>query len=216
MAIEAAAQEPAVVMGAPQEAWFETIVRVNTDAFCDAPMYRYFFPDDAQRHQACGWLLRRSLRMKYWNCLSTATGNGEGICWWFRPGERPYASLWQNMKVGFWQIPFQFGLQGLRRMEECNSHINQILDAAIGGKPHWILDMIAVAPTLQGKGIGGGLMRPVFELADRDGLPCYVMTHNPRNLAFYRRYGFELDREVPSPSTGLTAYGLRRPPQKRS
>jgi hypothetical protein len=40
-----------------------------------------------------------------------------------------------------------------------------------------------------------------------------VLTHNPRNVGFYRKYGFELVVEEPLAGAGSpVAFGLTRPP----
>jgi ribosomal protein S18 acetylase RimI-like enzyme len=51
--------------------------------------------------------------------------------------------------------------------------------------------MIGVDPAHQGKGHGDALMRHALEQCDRDGLPAYLESTNPRNLSLYRRHGFE-------------------------
>jgi ribosomal protein S18 acetylase RimI-like enzyme len=57
--------------------------------------------------------------------------------------------------------------------------------------PHWYLPMIAMDPTLQGRGYGSALMRTALARCDQDGLPAYLESSNPRNISLYRRHGFE-------------------------
>ncbi len=52
--------------------------------------------------------------------------------------------------------------------------------------------MLGVDPERQGQGIGGQIIAPVLERADRDGLPCYLETMKERNVAFYQKHGFEV------------------------
>lgn len=58
--------------------------------------------------------------------------------------------------------------------------------------PHWYLPLIGVDPAHQGRGIGASLLRPALEAADREGLPAYLESTNPRNLSLYRRHGFQV------------------------
>ena len=58
--------------------------------------------------------------------------------------------------------------------------------------PHWYLPLVGVDPAQQGKGHGAALLRHALETADRDRLPAYLESTNPRNLSLYRRHGFEL------------------------
>lgn len=55
----------------------------------------------------------------------------------------------------------------------------------------WYLPLIAVDPAHQGEGIGSQLMKRAIEAVDKDGLPAYLESSNPRNMSLYMRYGFE-------------------------
>ncbi len=57
--------------------------------------------------------------------------------------------------------------------------------------PHWHLPLIGVDPASQGRGVGSALMRPVLKHCDRSGLPAYLEATSPRNVALYRRLGFQ-------------------------
>ncbi len=78
--------------------------------------------------------------------------------------------------------------------------------------PHWYLMALGVAPASQGQGIGGHLIRPVLARADAAGLPCYLETETERNVAFYRKHGFEaLTAEAP-PGHELMLWTMARRP----
>src|SRR5208282_2975696 len=51
---------------------------------------------------------------------------------------------------------------------------------------------VASEPARQRRGLGGELMRPILERADRDNLACYLETENQRNVPFYLKQGFEV------------------------
>ena len=57
--------------------------------------------------------------------------------------------------------------------------------------PHWHLPMIGVDPAHQGQGHGNALMTYALERCDRDHLPAYLESTNPRNRTLYLRHGFE-------------------------
>jgi GNAT superfamily N-acetyltransferase len=59
------------------------------------------------------------------------------------------------------------------------------------GEPHWYLPLIGVDPAHQGKGLGDALMTYALQYCDRDHLPAYLESTNPRNISLYRRHGFE-------------------------
>lgn len=55
---------------------------------------------------------------------------------------------------------------------------------------HWYLPLIGVDPAHQGKGHGGALLTYALQWCDRDGLPAYLESTNPRNVPLYERHGF--------------------------
>jgi len=58
--------------------------------------------------------------------------------------------------------------------------------------PHWYLPWFGVDCALQGQGLGSSLMTPCLRMVDRDHLPAYLDSTNPRNVSFYQRHGFEV------------------------
>jgi ribosomal protein S18 acetylase RimI-like enzyme len=77
-------------------------------------------------------------------------------------------------------------------------------------EPHWYLDMVAVAPAHQGRGIGSALLGTVHERADADRWPTGLVTFQPRNLPLYARLGYEQVGVGPDPITGLDFWCFRR------
>lgn len=57
--------------------------------------------------------------------------------------------------------------------------------------PHWYLPMIGVDPARQGRGYGSALLACSLALCDRDQVPAYLESTNPRNIPLYKRHGFE-------------------------
>ncbi len=55
----------------------------------------------------------------------------------------------------------------------------------------WYLPLIGVDPAHQGEGHGDALMAYALARCDLDRAPAYLESSNPRNIPFYRRYGFE-------------------------
>jgi ribosomal protein S18 acetylase RimI-like enzyme len=58
-------------------------------------------------------------------------------------------------------------------------------------EPHWFLPLIGVDPAHQGRRYGDALMTYALERCDRDHMPAYLESTNPRNISLYRRHGFE-------------------------
>ena len=66
------------------------------------------------------------------------------------------------------------------------------MDAFHPTEPHWYLPLIGVDPAQQNRGIGAALLQPVLAQCDRDGIPAYLESSNPRNISLYERHGFEI------------------------
>ena len=62
-------------------------------------------------------------------------------------------------------------------------------------EPHWYLNMLATHPDWQRQGLGAALMEAVFEIADEQGLPCFLETETAANVAYYRHHGYEVRSE---------------------
>ena len=56
----------------------------------------------------------------------------------------------------------------------------------------WYLPLIGVDPSCQGRGYGSALLRYALEQCDRDSMPAYLESSNPRNIPLYQRHGFEI------------------------
>jgi ribosomal protein S18 acetylase RimI-like enzyme len=66
------------------------------------------------------------------------------------------------------------------------------MDEAHPTTPLWYLPWFGVDCGVQGRGLGSRLMTRCLEVVDREHLPAYLDSTNPRNVPFYRRHGFEV------------------------
>jgi GNAT superfamily N-acetyltransferase len=55
---------------------------------------------------------------------------------------------------------------------------------------HYYLSFIAVAPRLQGMGLGSAILEATLQQADDTGWPAYLENSNPKNTRLYERHGF--------------------------
>jgi GNAT superfamily N-acetyltransferase len=78
-------------------------------------------------------------------------------------------------------------------------------------EPHWYLPLIGVDPAHQGKGHGAALMKYALERCDRDKLPAYLESTNPRNISLYLRHGFEALGTIQAGTSPTLVPMLRRP-----
>ena len=79
--------------------------------------------------------------------------------------------------------------------------------------PHWYLAALGTHPDWQGNGIGTALMQPILARSDAEGLPAYLESSKERNIAYYRRVGFEVTGEIHVPNGGPILWSMWREPQ---
>jgi GNAT superfamily N-acetyltransferase len=78
-------------------------------------------------------------------------------------------------------------------------------------EPHWYLPLIGVDPAHQGRGYGRALMTAALARCDRDGVPAYLESTNPRNITLYLRHGFEALATIQVGTSPPLVPMLRRP-----
>jgi ribosomal protein S18 acetylase RimI-like enzyme len=98
----------------------------------------------------------------------------------------------------------------LEQLADLESIFEQ-MDRAHPTEPHWYLPIIAVEPAQQGRGLGAALLRHALARCDADGLPAYLESSNPRNIALYQRHGFEVQGAIQAGSSPRLTPMLRRP-----
>jgi GNAT superfamily N-acetyltransferase len=76
----------------------------------------------------------------------------------------------------------------------------------------WQLDTIAVAPALQGHGIGRALIEAGLAMARADGTSAFLSTGTPRNVAVYGRCGFRVYDQADAPDGGPRVWFMRWDP----
>ena len=161
-----------------------------TAAFAGYPLFAALCPDPARRPRVvaahCRFLFRLALRAG--GVFGTADCAAV-VCAWPPGHERP--SAWWEWRAGGPALLWELGWRGSRRLWQIERGFEASRKRHVPG-PHWYVSLLGVRPELQGHGLGRAALRPVFEAADRDGVPVYLETRSEANVAIYRRLGFEL------------------------
>lgn len=63
-------------------------------------------------------------------------------------------------------------------------------------EPHWYLGVVGVRGDRHGQGLGGAVIRAILDSPIATGAPAYLVTGTERNLAIYRRLGFDVIAET--------------------
>lgn len=128
-------------------------------------------------------------------------GDHAGTALWLPPGVEPDgAALGELMRTT--ASPESMS-DGMKVMQQMTSHHPR--------EPHWYLPLIGIDPKHQGKGLGSALLSHATDICDRDGVPAYLESSNPRNVPLYQRHGFEITGEIQHGSSPTIVPMLRRP-----
>jgi ribosomal protein S18 acetylase RimI-like enzyme len=178
------------VLAGPADA--DAVAADLADAFSDDVMFDWFLRDDPRRAAA---------RLAFFRLL---VGNmAMGVARIERPASGGAAAVWMPFEaVGptpfltlVRALPTLLGATGLSRfgrllavMEDMDKH--HPLD-----RPHAYLWFLGVTREAQGHGIGSRLLKVATDRLDAAGSPAYLETQTERNIALYRRHGFEVISE---------------------
>jgi predicted N-acetyltransferase YhbS len=86
------------------------------------------------------------------------------------------------------------------------------VESNIAQEPAWHLDSVAVEPDLQGRGIGAALIDFGLARARAAGAGACLETGNPRNVAYYERFGFRTVADADAPDGGPDIWFMRWDP----
>ena len=150
-------------------------------AFASDPIARWNWPDAHQYIQAMPALTRAFGGRAFHHRGADCTAGYSGAALWLAPGVSP-----DDEALG--EI-VQSTVHG-SHLDEV-ARVFELMAKYHPTEPHWYLPLIGVDPMYQGKGHGDALMTYALKRCDRDRLPAYLESTNPRNISLYRRHGFE-------------------------
>ena len=159
----------------------------------DYPSFRHLFPDPERRARALQarmtGVARDAARLGSAYAACEGDGDGRGVGIWLAPGRFPWSAVRQLRGAG-WMLSVLRADPG--------SFLAFMQTGANGARlhpadPHWYLETMGVDPAAQRQGLGGQLLAPMLEIADRDRVDCYLETADPRNAEYYSRHGFVVE-----------------------
>jgi GNAT superfamily N-acetyltransferase len=192
----------------------ENLVALYRRAFWDDPAIEFILPDERTRGRILDAYMRMMIRVGFAEGLAQTIDGEDGLrCGsvWIAPGKAPVGIV-SMVRAGFLQlIAGTRNVASLRKFFALSAKIEEMHKRDVS-KEHWYLAVLAVDPPQQGKGFGGLVLGPELEEADTRGLPCYVETSKPRNVTFYEKQGFVVNKEIAIPMGGPPLWTLIREP----
>jgi ribosomal protein S18 acetylase RimI-like enzyme len=184
----------------------DLLARIAAAGFYDDPVLSWVFNDPDQR-------------------LAQLTAVFTDLVRDYLPG-RGTVHVVDDACVSFWRDPsFEHGRTTSDRAREsadetpfppdCMERMETLGQAMMSAHPHeqhWYLNVISTLPDRQGQGLGTRIFRPVLAVCDAEGIPAYLESTNPRNMALYRRQGFRDMAEIPLRG-GPSIYPMWRDPR---
>jgi GNAT superfamily N-acetyltransferase len=149
-------------------------------AFAADPAARWTWPNSHQYLDAMPKLVRAFGGRAFAHGGAIGTDGCVGAALWLPPGIHPDEE--QMAEVMRTTVP-------PARHEEVFAVFEQMAKYH-PDEPHWYLPLIGVDPACQGKGHGEALMAYALARCDRDRVPAYLESSNPRNISLYQRHGF--------------------------
>lgn len=177
-------------------------------AFFDAPLWKYFLPDEEQRRRVSPVHFSAIARYGHLFGQVFTTPSTEGAAVWLPPG----ASEMTDDRVeqaGLMEIPAIAGEDNMQRFLAVMEFLEPFHKRDVPPE-HWYLLVLGVDTSAQGGGIGGSLVRAGIERADADRVPCYLETANEKNVTFYQHLGFDVIVDTVDPTSGLRLWRFRR------
>lgn len=174
-------------------------------AFHDDPVFGWILPDAGRRAEGLRRFFTLELRL---------VGLARGTVW--TTDALDGAAI--TTPPGAWRLPWPVTLRhglaftrafGLRLPHA--AALLQLMEHRHLREPHHYLPYIGVAPAVQGRGLGTGLMGPTLSRCDAAGLPAYLEATCERNAALYERLGFATVGELRLGSSPPLWPMVRRP-----
>jgi GNAT superfamily N-acetyltransferase len=164
------------------------ITRMLAAAFQDEPAMSFIFPDPDTRRARLPGFFKVIYQSDYPAGACYVTANGEAATIWQAPGHG-YLSWLEKIRLAWpWIAASRMALGRALTYSAAS-------DANRPKEPHWYLHIAGCAPSEQGRGFGGAVIRAGLARCDLDGVAAYLETSTESNLVIYESLGFVTTHE---------------------
>jgi GNAT superfamily N-acetyltransferase len=205
---------PDVVVRPPARGERGRAAGVLVDALAGDPSWSHVLPDPEDRRAALRILVAVALADAGRHARVAVSGARIlGAAVWQPPGRYPM-SPWRQVRAVPRMLPLLAARPGPARDIK---RLGDALDAVFPTGPVRYLQILGVAPSAQGQGVGSRLLREGLRGADAARHDVYLETGKEANVAFYTRSGFALVAPGgPLYAGGPAMWRMRRPPARGS
>jgi GNAT superfamily N-acetyltransferase len=193
-----------------QKADVRQVATVLARAFYDDPVTSWMLPDDRTRLKALtrafGGLTRRHFLPRAGSEVGCRDGTVGAATLWDPPGLRK-----SSRREELVMMPLM--LWAFRSRVPASVRVMELMEKHHPTEPHWYLMLIGSDPSVRGVGFGQALMHSRLDRCDAEGVPAYLENSNPKNEAYYLRFGFEVMSEIKLPDGGPPLWPMWRQPR---
>ena len=187
------------------------LARLFAAVFATDPVFSWLTRDGRSRHKALERFFLRVLNSRTLPYGETwLAANGLAAAAWippYSPLQSP--SLIDDLKM----VPTILRLSGVPRLAR-GAAMASAMAGAHPVEPCFYLAFIAVAPRLQGAGLGTLLLDRTLARVDAARVGAYLENSNPRNLTLYERAGFKVTREIVARRDAPPMFAMWRPAKR--
>lgn len=188
-----------------------TASAVLTDAFVDEDGLNYWLRQGEAKDRARRRFFDAGVRdlihpqRALW--IADDGGVASGAAIWLAPGQKPFEFGWfRELTIS----PLFFSIAGSAGMKRATELGKRLADHH-PRVPHAHLVFLGVHSAAQGRGIGSAILKTTLAPVDAQGVTAYLEASTERNVALYKRHGFEVTGEFELP--GLHFWTMTRPPR---
>lgn len=179
-------------------------------AFAGDVMFDWFLRDDARRDAGRNGFFNALIRHVAFGAarIDRPAGGGAAAVW-MPPEATGPISLFKELRVA----PAILRAAGLARLPRVLALQSAIEEHHPKTRPYAYLWFLGVRPQAQGMGVGSRLLRAAIRRLDAAALGAYLETQTLRNVALYRRHGFEVTAEFHVRADSPPMWGMWREPR---
>ena len=176
-------------------------------AFQEYPVSVFLEPDAAKRQKEQPYVFSSLIRssLSYGTIYGTSP-KMEGVAVWYlvdknKPFPKPRRTLRE------WVQSFREDKIKAQKRQAFMDFSQSVRQRVLPDR-YWYLQLLGVDPAYQGKSFSSVLMKPMLELAKKQGLPCFLETQSQRNVSLYGHFGFVIVEEGTIPLGDVYSWAM--------